>query len=495
MVLAVLVIEIDGMTLRAAVVRRKFRDFTVSQCMKLERTGDSPLITPGELTAVLGRLEKFPKNVVLVSDQTAMVEITMDPKRLKKMKSYQIKEAVRWEAEPYMAVPAAESLVGYERGPETPDGQASLWVSMFPLEDYQMMKKNLAEGGLKLKRIFPPDVCFPIGAVFSEKEKELVVLDVGQQTMRFALVEDRDISAFRTLPGNLAAAKAHLDGLPIPELEPTLKEILLDPSLENRKLVITGPGGLDSDIVNFFQQKLLVEAAGLQMQCSGHPATEFATVIGAGLRELYLLADWKTIGIHDGIPLAKQLQERLHVYPLLVAGTILVFFLGHYFLLNYQSNKAEARLASLQQELNEAKTRTERYQNLKKEETNQEKETLLLHNKLDFLHTGFRERHEEMETFLKAVLNHSPGDLDIIMIAPGTIKGQWLVGGLGTYATSVHFLSTQLQNEEWCSYVNIIGIGEEETKIEVPVYEGEKFVTKEIEGKAYLFGMEVRMKK
>lgn len=493
--MSVLVIEIDGSTLRAAVVRRKFRDFSVSRCITLERAEDSPMLTPADLAAVLARIEKCPKNVVVVSSQVEMVEIAMDAKRLKKMKAYQIKEAVRWEAEPYMAAPATETLVGYERGPESPDGQVSLWVSMLAEESYQSLKKSLADNGLMLKRVYPPDVCFPVGALFSEKEKDMVVLDVSQENMRFALVEDRDITAFRTLPGNMAAAKAYLDGLPVPELEHVIKEISLDPSLGSRKLVITGPGGLDQEIVNFFGQKLMLEAAGLQRQCDGHPATEFASVVGAGMRELYLLRDWKSAGIDDSIPLAKQLRERLHVFPLLVAGTILVFFLGHYLLLDHQSKKAEVRLASLQQERDEAKSRAERYQSLKQEEAKLKKEDKLLREKKDFLQTGSRDRHGDLETFFKALYSHSPAHTTIGLIAPGTAKGQWFVAGGSYSATSVLSLATRLQSELWCEHVKTIGIGEEKGKVTVTVYDGDKLVTKEVEENIYLFGLEIKINK
>lgn len=154
--LAVLAIEIDGTTLRAAVVRRKLRTITVSNCLKLERTAENAAISAEELSSITSRIDGCPKNVVVIRPLAAMVEIAMDSKVLKKMKPYQLKEAARWEAEPYMAFPATESLVGYEKGLELNAGQTGIWVSMMPGDDFQHMKKTFDEMGYRLKSVLRP---------------------------------------------------------------------------------------------------------------------------------------------------------------------------------------------------------------------------------------------------------------------------------------------------------------------------------------------------
>jgi hypothetical protein len=159
------------------------------------------------------KIGNCPKSAVLVSPQAEMIEIVLDSRRVRRMKSYQLKEVLRWEAEPYTTVPAAESLVGFEVSFETGEEQMPVWVSIIPAEDYRSLKKIFAAAGLKLKNVYPPDVCFPLGAMFAGKEKEMLVIDLGEQTMKFALIEDGEGSQGRTLPaetGRRAESAARL---------------------------------------------------------------------------------------------------------------------------------------------------------------------------------------------------------------------------------------------------------------------------------------------
>nr|HID13584.1 hypothetical protein [Anaerolineae bacterium] len=304
---AILVLEIDGKMLRAAVLRRRFRGYTVTDCLRLDRTEEGDLPTAAELATVTSRIANCPKSVAVVSPLAMVIELTMDRSRLKKMRPEQLKEALRWEAEPYTAIPAAESLAGYDIGAETGEGQVEVRVAVMPAEDYRSLKRLLAEKGLRLKKVYPPEACFPLAGMLTGEDEGLFI-DIGQETMRFALVSDGDVTAYRSLPVGLAAARAHVDGLPAPELEPGLAEVFRAWGLGDRKVIITGRGALDGDIVRFFGERFGADALGLE--AAGAPVPDFAAALGAGVRELSLSGRRRLAGIDDRVPLTKLVRER-----------------------------------------------------------------------------------------------------------------------------------------------------------------------------------------
>lgn len=499
--LSVLVLETDGKDLRAAVVRRGLRGFSLDHCHKLERLAEGGPVTGEELAAVASRIPQCPKNVALVTPLASMVELSMEARRVKKMRSHLLKEALRWEAEPYMTIPAGESLVGYQLGFESGDGQAGVWVTMLPAEDFAAIKKTFADTGFRLKRVYPPDLCFPVGALLAEKGKgkkkeDVVVVDLGRRTMKVALVEDRAISALRTLPAGLAAAGSGPADLPAPELELALERVFEDPGAMNCRMVLTGPGALDGEILDFFQRKTKGQVSVLAVRAGGGFSPEYAAVFGAGLRELFFLGGWKNAGIDDSVDPVRQFRERVHVYPILAVSVIAVFFLAHFLILNFQMKRAEAQLAALTQQRDELKGKAERYAGLKKEADELEHKRLQTAEKIQFLQAGAGNR--EVEKVLGALLRHGPPDLLYAQMAPKKTPGLWLVSGASHSAVSPSALALKMQGEEWCEYAGVQEVTWDEKAIKkqimLPLAEGlgESQSIEEFEG--YVFIMEIAKK-
>ncbi|MBM7854494.1 hypothetical protein JOC37_000867 [Desulfohalotomaculum tongense] len=493
--LSVLVLETDGKELRAAVVRRGLRGFSLEHCLKLERLAEDGPVTGEELEAVASRITRCPKNVVLVTPLVSMVELSLEAGLVKKVRSYQLKEMLRWEAEPYMTIPAGESLVGYQLGLESGDGQVEVWVTMLPAEDFAAIKKTFADTGFRLKRVYPPDLCFPVGALLAEKEKKkenVAVVDLGFQTMKVALVEEREISSLRTMPTGLAAAEVGLADLPASELESDLARVFEDPTVLSCRMLLTGPGALDEKILEFFQRETQGRASALSIRSGGF-SPEYAAVFGAGLRELFFRGGWKTAGIDDSVDPVRRFRERVHVFPILAVTVIAVFFMAHYLVLNFQMKRAEVQLAVLTQQRDELKGKAGRYDSLKKEAEELEQKRLLTAEKIRFLEAGAV--NQEVEKVLAALLRHGPPDLLFAQMVPAGAD-RWLVRGISRSAVSPSTLALKMQGEEWCEYARVMEVTWKEKAIKQTTLSVDGLEESEVveEADGYGFTMEIAKK-
>lgn len=495
---SVLVLETDGKDLRAAVVRRGLRGFSLEHGLKLERLAEGGPVTGEELEAVASRIPQCPRNVALVTPLVSMVELSIEAGRVKRLRPHQMKEALRWEAEPYMAIPAGENLVGCQRGFETGDGQMGVWVTMLPAEDFAAMKKTFADKGFRLKRAYPPDLCFPVGALLAKKGKrkkeDVAVVDLGVRTMRVALIEEGKLSALRTLPAGLAAAGSALAELPAPELEMALERVFEDPVALNCRMVLTGPGAVNGEVLDFFQKKLEGRVSVLAVRSGSGFSPEYAAVFGAGLRELFFRGGWKTAGIDDSVDPVRQFRERVHVFPIVAVSVIAAFFLVHFLVLNFQMKRAEAQLAVLTQQRDELKGKAERYAGLKKEADELEQKRLQTTEKIQFLQAGAGNR--EVEKVLAALLRHGPPDLIYVEMAPMAAPGRWLVGGASYSPVSPSILALNMQGEEWCAYASVMQVTWEEKALKLLMLPmdglGESGDIAEFDG--YTFIMEIAKK-
>jgi len=490
---AILVLEIDGKMLRAAVLRRRFRGYTVTDCLRLDRTEEGDLPTAAELATVTSRIANCPKSVAVVSPLAMVIELTMDRSRLKKMRPEQLKEALRWEAEPYTAIPAAESLAGYDIGAETVEGQVEVRVAVMPAEDYRSLKRLLAEKGLRLKKVYPPEACFPLAGMLTGEDEGLFI-DIGQETMRFALVSDGDVTAYRSLPVGLAAARAHVDGLPAPELEPGLAEVFRAWGLGDRKVIITGRGALDGDIVRFFGERFGADALGLE--AAGAPVPDFAAALGTGVRELSLSGRRRLAGIDDRVPLTKLVRERVHILPLAAVLLVLAVFGGHYFYLKSQLRHCEEEIAVLKTEKARHEQAMAAYNSLKSEADSLEKHAAALSARLSFLQNLPRSQELNLQALLEVLAYETAPDLSLKEFKPEG-DSLYLVAGESESLESINRLVLTLQSKIWCVYAKpeIITKGTVTEKFteKVMTEEGEEEVTTEFEREVYNFKLKVRL--
>jgi Tfp pilus assembly protein PilN len=440
---------------------------------------------------LVSRIAKCPKHAVVVSPLAAVIEVVIDKKKVRRMKPPQLKEALRWEAEPYMTVLAAESLVGYELGPDTGEGQMGIWVSTLAQEDYRSLKEAFAAGGLKLQKAYPPDACFPVAAMRAGKGEDQVVIDVGRQMMRAALIEDGRITAIQTVPASLAAVRAHLDGLPAPGLEPLLKKAFEAWRIAGREFVLTGPGGSDDPVVGFFREVLGLNAAALELQAGGAVSPEYASVTGAGLRQLRVFGGWKSVGVDDGVALGLLIRQRVQILPVVTVLTLLAFFLGHYFHLINQLDRHKTEVEALT-------AQKEEYAQLQGQAAEVEAQLSGLRQKVEFIEERALDAEKLLLLLLSVVVDTGrPGGFSIVRVQylPGD---QVLLEGEAPSPAAVTLLTLALQEENWCRHATIESIVREqktESVVDTMVNSlGEpEEVTREVKTAVYKFRLKVSL--
>lgn len=456
--LSVLALELDGKVVRAAVVKRTLRDFEVTHTFQLNRTeGSDTFLAPEELELIIARLAECPRWVVVVTPRVEMMEITMEAQRTRKMKTYQLREAVRWEAEPYTTYPAAESLVGCEIGFEAADELAGIWVTMFPEDEYTLAKRTLEGKQLKLQRAFPPDVCFSTAAARWDPDPRKIAVDLGLEAMRFAYIEEQSSIAYRMLPYGLEVLQEHISGRPNRRLVEAVQEVFATWGGRNQKVVLTGAGALDEGLYTFFRKEIGVQVTPLLIPLeSGENAAPFASAVGAGLRQLYLLGGWKDIGVSDRVELSRLLRERAYLYPLVAAGMVVVIFLGHYWWLNHQIQLTEEKVALLQEE-------QVRVKELKEEASSLEGEKKTLEIKQSFLEQEAAARLRELEVFFAGIKRAAPFDLEFKEIKP--LGGDlWSITGETGRSSAVQEFALRIQDYDWCEHTRIVSIERKKDK-------------------------------
>ncbi|MCL0077942.1 PilN domain-containing protein [Peptococcaceae bacterium] len=494
---SVLAIEIEDNILRAAVIKRRFHKYVVEQChaLALEEPEEDRLValpTLEKLQQLLMRIGKLPSKVVVVSHQGTMVNVFIPSIRVKKLRAYQLKEMLRWEVEPYTGLSAPEILVGYEINQKNIDNQHEIRVATFAQADYQGIKELLSQVKAKLRRVYLPEFCFPLAAIFTqvEQQERLMVVSVGRQNSRVALVENGQVIGYRIVLLGYQAIKMYMDGLPDETLLDTMREALTWDTLSDLVIgrVICGPGAADEQVIEFFKKQLGLPVETVQFSTAAAAdepvGAEFATVIGAGLRELGFAKAKQGVGIDDRIPLVKLISEHVHFFPIAVGAGIVILFLGHYAYLLYQVKQVETQIEEQTAKLEEIKAATERYEKLNEQISQLNEKEKLAEKKLLFLESGTEGKEQPVQMFLGFLSQKVPKEITLHTVKP--LEGnRYLITGESMTVASINALALTMQNQPWCYYARVESItrneniktipseveGVEPTKIEIISYE------------------------
>ena len=475
MLSSVLAIEIDGMTLRAAVIQKGWRGYTISDAhvLKREETADSEpgeLPTTGELQQLLLRVGKIPRRVVLVSQQGTLVDISAPSMRVRKLRADQIKEMLSWEVEPYTGLTAPEVLVGYEIRSKSTGEQLEIEVTALAKSAYQELKELLLRQNIKLRRVYLPEHCFPLAILFEafegDEEQVQIVVDIGGQNTRVALINNGQVAAHRLVPLGYQAIRMHLDGLIDETLEPALLEALdwgTAVIKSATKVIICGSGSNDPGLLDFFKEHLKIPAEVLKILAAGDndkeefwPA-EFAAVIGAGLRELGFAKMKPGVGIDDHIPLMKLIRERVHFFPIIVVTAILILFLGHYAYLSAQLEQVKTQTDLQAAELSEIKSATAQVQELTEKISSLAEKKELIEKKISFLEIGLTGQGQQLQLFLATLVMQKPAEITLQTVIPGDTSC-YLVKGKSKTVSGVNILALRMQNQPWCYYARVESI-------------------------------------
>lgn len=116
----------------------------------------------------------------------------MDRAKIKGMKPYQLREAVKWEVEPYTGISGVTALIAVERKPEPKakpgdivyddDEQTTVNVAAIERNVYRAVRERFKVAGFRLTRIYPPEACFYYVLHMDGRDTPRAVLRWGRTT-------------------------------------------------------------------------------------------------------------------------------------------------------------------------------------------------------------------------------------------------------------------------------------------------------------------------
>lgn len=501
---SVLVIEFDANVHRVAVVKRGFRKYTVEQCHaitleEVDKGTETTLPTIEELQQLLAKLGgKLPKKIIMIGRQGTLVDVAIPSIRAKKMRADQLKEMLRWEIEPYTGLAAPEILVGYEIKRKNVDNQHEVRVTSFSQANYQEVKELLFQLKMKLRRVYLPEFCFPLAAIFAQAEQQqwLMAVDIGRQNTRIALIEDKQVVDYRIVPLGYQAIKMFMDGLPDETLVETMREVLTweVSGVPVTGRVICGPGAADQRVVEFFKKQLGLTVETVQFDTGAADSeplgAEFATVIGAGLRELGFNKAKHNVGIDDHIPLFKLISERVHFLPIAVGAGIVILFLGHYVYLVHQVQQVEAQITEQSGQLAAIQAASGRLTELQAQITHLDQEKALVERKMVVLGDGIAAKEQPAQLFLDTLFRKMPAEITLKTVIPLENNAGYTIVGESITVGSINALALILQNQPWCAYARVETITQSKSIKTIPPMRAGAWSTK-IEVSSYQFVLRI----
>ncbi|MGO0122390.1 hypothetical protein [Desulfothermobacter acidiphilus] len=523
--LSVLALEVTERLMRAALLRRRFKGIELELCAAGEREeGSGPLPTPEELVSLLKRLPVRPRRATLATPLATVMEVTLEKARLRRLRGGKLKEALRWEVEPFLPAPPTDYYLGFQRGPEVEPGRVSFWVTALPREDYHAAKRLCADRGLLLTRVYPPEFCSPVGAVMGLKDRPLLVLEAGEDSFRCALVDRKGVRDLYIPPPELSGALAPglrrlLPEAPPPELISSLHESLGVREMLGLPVVLVGTG-FNLELASSLLQRLLgaeevLVPAWVREGCG----PEFATVVGAGCRELCFQSRWKSIGVDDLEERLARLRERVHLYPLVAVLAVGLIFGGHYLILKQQSKRCQREITALEQQKKEIEAAQTRYNQLKKEEEELGKKVQATTAQTQFLREGYKTEEIRVSRLLEVASREEPrvtvsavrkiekepattakdqkssakgsktqaSQEQLLGVEAGEQERAYRLEGAGLDVEGVNRLLLSYQAQPWCAYARLDRVKREKVKLFAlePALEGGEArwrVEKEIDG-------------
>ncbi len=464
-----LAIEVVGKYIRAAVVTKNGRGFEILDFSQVDRPDpedDLPAIEAIKTLAT--RMNYTSGPAIYVTSLARAVEISMNRKKISKMKHYQLMEAVKWEVEPYTGVTGMQAIVGVEKKEkaaaepgmilEQDEEDIAVSVSVIERNIYRAIKERFKVAGFKLVRIYPPEVCFYMPVFIEEFDVPRAILDIGQDYSNFAILKGEIPALINTLPVSMEAIIDHLTGNPSGELESSLKFTARQVP-EPMPLIISGSGAGDGRVVDYISSLCangaepitLKKAAGLTGGGDDSLNAVYATVAGAGIRELKSKKERLT-GINDVEPLVSRLKKSAYLMPLIATVLLGTFLFGHFQYMRWQESSFKSRITSLSAELKEKKARNSKYDEAKKESEDLKKEIEFAKNRIAFATNKADEDVAHVINFFRDIAGLIPENVVLETIVQEN-KLEYRVAGNSLDLSSVGGFATKMQEKRWCESV------------------------------------------
>ncbi len=463
-----LAIEVAGDDIRAALVRGSGKNIEIIDFAAMKKADpEDDLPSVEAVKAIAERLRCTGGPAVFVTPMARTFELRMDLSKYSVLKSAQLREAVRWEVEPYTGITGGNALVGVQpaAGPEARPGeivyeddedQAVINVSAIERNVYRAVKERFRVAGFSLRRIYPPDVTFYVPLLMDQVEAPRAILEVGRDYSNFAVVRGREPELISTLTMRLVSIGAHLCGeLVSRELEDSLRFMARQvPAPE--PLIISGPGAAVPSLVEYIsgfcangaRPLVLSRIAGITDARTAPEHAVYGAVAGAAVRERLGRGE-RALGIDDEVSLSQRLRKSAYLFPVAVTALTIIALFGHYGFMRYKETSYRKRIATMNGEIKERKAKIAEYEKLIKEEQTVGKKIDEAKRRLAYV-SG--QADGELRKIVAAIrgVGAAVSDRVVLSSIAGTPDGGYLVTGGAAGQGAVGRFTTALQRQGWC---------------------------------------------
>lgn len=487
-----LAVEIAGKWILAAVAEARGRKLSVRNFVALERSnaGDD-LPDPVNLKEIMERLDYRTGPVVLVSPLARSVQITMNRAKVNRLRQYQLCDALRWEVEPYTGISGTQAIIGAEKGHQVEhedlmllteeEEEVDVNVSVIEQNVYRAMKQIFRRSGLKLARMYPPEVCFYMPLFQDPPDSAQAVFDIGADYANFTIVKGRQPKQINTYPLGRDVLLEMIEGGDSAEAETSL-DFLLKQVPGPLPLLLTGIGATLPRVTAFLNERCEYGAEALvlsrsdKLAAASHESLNamYAITAGAALRELSG-ASWRLIGITDAIPLPVRIRQSGHVVPIAVALVLAGGLFAHYGYMKNSRERYQAQTAELQTQVQERQKQQEAFDKLRKQEEELRQEINRFRRQLAFLQGGSDDNLIHINQVLRAFFE-LPAQMRLESIRQADMK--FFLQGSGDDFAVIGAFAVALQQYPWCQAVNIKvledrGEGSLHFQIEIETFSGD----------------------
>ena len=472
----ILAVEIVGADLIGAVVIAKGKTISVRNFVSIERTSATDdLPDPVNISEIMERLDYYAGPVVLVTPLARSVQITMNRAKVDKLRNYQLCDALRWEVEPYTGIIGTQALVGAEKGSPAEQEELMLLteeedeldvnVSVTEKNVYRAMKQVFKRSGLKLVRLYPPEVCFFMPLFLETVEAARAVFDIGADYANFAIIKGNRPKQITTYSLGKDVLIDIIDGGYGGEAEQSLG-FLLSQVPGPFPLLLTGTGATSSKIIDFLNARCEYGAESLKLSRSDKLGTTehegmnamYAVAVGAAIREVSARG-WRLIGITDAIPAAARVKESAYLVPLGATIIFVICLFSHYQVMKNTKKHHKARSAELSIEVNAKKQQQTAYAKLLQKSMDLEKETGRIHEQIAFIQGGSDDNLTHIDNVLRALFVLPP---EMMLQSVSQEDKGYVLTGKSDDPGVVGRFAVQLQDYPWCRSAEIKALENDE---------------------------------
>ena len=467
----ILAIEVAGDTIRAVLLENKGKKISIIDFTSLKRpSSDEDLPDIETMKKLVQKLEYTEGKAVYVTALARACELFMDKKKVSGMNLYQLSEAAKWEIEPYTGIAGNTAFVGVEKEkrPKTKPGEIvyedendEILVNICAIEKnvYVAIKERFKAAGLKLVRIYPPEVSFYMPLLMEDLDTPRAILEIGRDYSNFAIFKGKHPDQINTLNFSCDSIKSHLENeFESKDLEDSLK-FTFSQAPDQEPVILTGPGASIPIITQYIKKfaisgvtpLLISKTAGVTSKDPDPGDAVFGTAVGAGIRELKK-KEYQDVGINDVDPLYIRIKKNAYIMPLIATGVIAFGLLGHNQFMKYQERQFKSEIIKFSRELKNNKEKIQEYETLLKEHEIIKTDIKNTRNKINYVQNKADKKLNDLIKYFNAFSSALPVELVLDSVCQDKEKENiFLIKGRSFDLNPIGQFATSLQDFEWCA--------------------------------------------